>query len=71
MEQATRRARLLCTRRKEWIGPKGFSGKAGQLRYEKAGNKVVAFGDTNGDSKADLALGFFGLNKVGKDDFLL
>jgi Ca2+-binding RTX toxin-like protein len=39
-----------------FIGTKAFSGKAGELRYQKIGNNTHITGDTNGDKTADITI---------------
>ena len=39
-----------------WIGSKGFSGHAGELRYSPDHDGVVVSGDVNGDRKADFQI---------------
>ena len=39
-----------------FIGTKEFSGKAGQLRYEKARSDTYLSGDVNGDKIADFTI---------------
>ena len=53
----------------KWIGTKAFHHNEGELRYEKAGGKVVAYADINGDGKADFSIAFDGLSKLAKGDF--
>lgn len=40
----------------DFIGDGDFSGKAGELRFEKAGTGFDIFGDTDGDGTADFAI---------------
>lgn len=40
----------------KFIGKKGFSGKAGELRYDKKASDTYIYADTNGDKKADFAI---------------
>jgi Ca2+-binding RTX toxin-like protein len=39
-----------------FVGTKAFSGKAGELRYEKQASDTYVYGDVNGDKKADFAI---------------
>lgn len=39
-----------------FVGTKDFSGKAGELRYEKYASDTYIYGDTNGDGKADFGV---------------
>lgn len=39
-----------------FVGTKDFSGKAGELRYEKMASDTYIYGDINGDKKADFAI---------------
>jgi len=39
-----------------FIGKADFSGKAGELRYERSGAETHVYGDTDGDGVADLAI---------------
>jgi Ca2+-binding RTX toxin-like protein len=39
-----------------YVGTKAFSGKAGELRYEKQASDTYVYGDVNGDRKADFAI---------------
>ena len=41
-----------------FIGKKEFSGKAGELRFEKTADKTVLYADINGDRKADFEVEF-------------
>ena len=41
-----------------FIGDKAFSGKAGELRFEKSGTETYVTADTNGDKVADFTLHF-------------
>ena len=56
----------------DWIGKKGFSGQAGELRYEVKGVHTYVYADVNGDRKADFAIQMQQSNlKMYADDFLL
>ncbi len=39
-----------------FVGTKAFSGKAGELRYDKAVSDTYIYADVNGDKKADFAI---------------
>ena len=54
----------------KWIGKTDFHKKAGELRYEDKGSKVIVQGDTNGDGKADFEI-FVKVGALAKGDFLL
>lgn len=54
-----------------FIGSKDFSGKAGQLRYEKDAGGIHVSGDVNGDREADFSIFLKGLTKISKGDFFL
>jgi hypothetical protein len=54
-----------------FIKGKDFSGKAGQLRFEKDGDETYLYGDTNGDRKADFSILFDDGLKFRAGDFLL
>jgi Ca2+-binding RTX toxin-like protein len=53
-----------------FIGTAAFSGAAGQLRYEVAGNQVRILGDTNGDGQADFLIGLDNLSFLDSSDFM-
>lgn len=52
-----------------FIGTKDFTGKAGELRYEKIDGETLISGDTNGDGRADLTLRLDTAITVTKDFF--
>lgn len=54
-----------------FIGTAGFSKKAGELRYDKATTLTVAYGDVDGDGKADFAVQFNDSITLSKDYFFL
>lgn len=53
------------------IGDDAFSGKAGELRYQKMGGDTYLYGDVNGDGKADFSILFKGAIDFVKSDFIL
>lgn len=53
------------------IGTKSFSGKAGELRYEKTNADTFVYADVNGDKKADFAVQIDDRITLYKDDFLV
>ncbi|MBD9373162.1 M10 family metallopeptidase C-terminal domain-containing protein [Rhizobium sp. ARZ01] len=53
-----------------FIGTKGFSGKAGELRYETKANDSYVYADTNRDKKADFVLHFDDKISFVTGDFL-
>ncbi|MEH3101714.1 beta strand repeat-containing protein [Sphingomonas adhaesiva] len=54
-----------------FLGTAGFSGKAGQLRYEVAGDRTTIMGDVNGDAVADFAITLTGTHTLLGGDFFL
>ena len=54
-----------------FIGKKDFSGKAGQLRFEKTDDGSYIYGDVNGDRKADFAIHFEEALGFKAADFIL
>jgi Ca2+-binding RTX toxin-like protein len=54
-----------------FIGKKAFSGKAGELRFEKEKGVTYVYGDVNGDRKADFAIALKGGHELTKDAFIL
>lgn len=54
-----------------FIGSDPFGGTAGELRTEIINNRVYVFGDTNGDSVADLSIMFVDFITLSSADFLL
>lgn len=55
----------------QFIGQKAFSGNAGELRFEKVGNGVMVFGDTDGNGVADFQLMVEGTDNLTMLDFIL
>ena len=51
----------------EFIGSKGFSGVAGELRFEDG----ILEGDTDGNGRANLKIELVKIDALGADDFLL
>lgn len=54
-----------------FVGAKAFSGKAGELRYDKKASDTYVYADVNGDKKADLAIHFDGAINFTKGFFIL
>ena len=54
-----------------FIGKAAFTGKAGQLRYERASSDTYIYGDINGDGKADLSIRLDDSMALTKGYFLL
>ena len=54
-----------------YIGSSKFTGKAGELRFEKVGTKTYVYADTNGDKTADFAINFDNSVNFQKDYFVL
>lgn len=54
-----------------FIGTKAFSGKAGELRYDKQASDTYVYADVNGDKKADFAIHFDDPISFQKGDFFL
>jgi Ca2+-binding RTX toxin-like protein len=54
-----------------FIGAAEFSGKKGELRYEKAAKKTFVYGDTDGDGKADLRIEIAKAIDLKEGDFVL
>lgn len=54
-----------------FVGTKAFSGKAGELRYEKTLSDTYIFVDVNGDKVADLAIHLDRSLALQQGDFLL
>lgn len=55
----------------DFIGSDDFSGKAGELRFEKHGKSYEIFGDVNGDGEADLVIHLSKANGLSEGHFLL
>ncbi len=53
------------------IGSAGFSGTAGELRYEQAGGTTRILADTDGDGAADFRIDLTGAHTLVEGDFLL
>ncbi len=54
-----------------FIGADEFSGKAGELRFEKAASDTFIYGDVDGDGNADFAIQVAGSTTFLKDYFIL
>ncbi len=54
-----------------FIGDEDFSGKKGELRYEKKDKQTFVYGDVDGDGKADFAIALTGKIDLVKSDFML
>lgn len=54
-----------------FIGQRDFTGRAGEVRYERDGRNTIVEGDTDGDGTADLAITLTGKYALTGDDFLL
>lgn len=54
-----------------FIATKAFSGKGGELRYEKRASDTYIYTDTNGDRKADFAVHLDHAVILKSDDFIL
>ncbi|KRW96794.1 calcium-binding protein [Paracoccus sp. MKU1] len=53
------------------IGERAFTGAAGELRYERAGNVTTILADTNGDGRVDFSVALNGSHSLVGADFLL
>jgi Ca2+-binding RTX toxin-like protein len=54
-----------------FVGTKDFSGKAGELRFEKLASDTYVYGDTNGDKIADITIHLDDAVSLSKGFFLL
>ncbi|WP_421580909.1 calcium-binding protein [Shinella sp. M31] len=54
-----------------FIGSKGFSGKAGELRFDKKAAGTYVYGDVDGNGKADFAIELGSAIALLKGDFIL
>lgn len=54
-----------------FLGASGFTGTAGQLRYQQSGGATYIQGDTNGDGVADFMIRIDGLHTLTTADFFL
>jgi Ca2+-binding RTX toxin-like protein len=54
-----------------FIGTAAFSGTAGQLRYESAGDTTTVSADVNGDGTADMVIHLDGAITLQASDFML
>ncbi len=56
----------------DWIGTAGFSGTAGELRYEHVANTwTTIYGDQDGDAVADIVIQLDGVHTLTSGDFIL
>jgi hypothetical protein len=55
----------------KFIGADAFSGRPGELRYDKKASDTYVYADTDGDKRADFALHLDDAVKLAKEDFLL
>lgn len=53
-----------------FIGTEAFSGKAGELSYDKQSSDTYVYGDVNGDMKADFAIHLDDPYSFTKGDFM-
>lgn len=65
------RIHLLGLGRLDFIGEEGFSGTAGELRYQQAQTWTLVQADRDGDGKADVAILLRGRHALTADDFIL
>jgi Ca2+-binding RTX toxin-like protein len=54
-----------------FISTKAFTGKAGELRYDKKSSDTYIYADVNGDKKADFAIHLDDALTLSRDDFIL
>ncbi|KQV31147.1 M10 family metallopeptidase C-terminal domain-containing protein [Rhizobium sp. Root1204] len=54
-----------------YLGSKAFTGKGGELRFEKAKSDTYIYGDVNGDKKADFAIQLDDAVALSKGYFIL
>lgn len=54
-----------------WLGTKDFSGKAGEIRYEKMKSDTYIYADINGDKKADFSIHLDDAMSLSKGYFIL
>lgn len=55
----------------EFVGTDGFSGSAGELRYQQANGTTLIFADMDGDRRADFSIELSRQVILGENDFLL
>ena len=55
----------------DFIGNAAFSGKKGELRFEKTAKSTFVYGDTDGDGKADLKIELAKAMDLRASDFVL
>lgn len=54
-----------------FVGTKAFSGKAGELRYDKKASDTYIYADVNGDKTADFAIHLDDAITLSRGDFIL
>ncbi|MGV3549306.1 cadherin domain-containing protein [Rhizobium sp.] len=55
----------------DFIGKADFSGTAGELRFEKVGNRTIVQADVDGDGNADFLVHLLGRVNLQEDSFIL
>lgn len=55
----------------EFVGTDGFSGSAGELRYQQTNGTTLIFADMDGDRRADFSIELSRQVIMGENDFLL
>lgn len=55
----------------DFVGDAGFSGAAGELRYEALTDRLLLQGDVDGDGLADFTIEMMGLNSLQASDLIL
>lgn len=54
-----------------FVGSQGFTGVAGQLRYDVKNGGATVYGDTNGDGRADFTIVLLNVSSLSASDFVL